>query len=85
MQEAASAESAMARLEQEQFPIVVSDIYMAEKTGLDVLRVAKALNPSGAVILMTGKGTPIPQMGIPPNLAWWGAGVTTVAPIAPPK
>jgi hypothetical protein len=38
-----------------------------------------------AIDLMTGKGTPIPEMGIPPNLAWWGAGVTTVAPIAPPK
>lgn len=57
VEEAASAESAMARLDQEQFPVVISDIYMAEKTGLDLLRHAKALNPNGAVILMTGKGT----------------------------
>ena len=57
VEEAASAESAMARLEKEQFPVVISDIYMAEKTGLDLLRRAKALNPGGAVILMTGKGT----------------------------
>ncbi len=38
-----------------------------------------------SIDLTTGKGTPIPQMGIPQGLQWWGAGVTTVAPIAPPK
>jgi DNA-binding NtrC family response regulator len=56
VEEAYSAESAMDRLEREPFPIVVSDIYMGEKTGLDLLHRAKALHPSGAVILMTGKG-----------------------------
>ncbi len=52
-----SAESAIEMLNRESFPIVISDIYMGGKTGLDVLHRAKALNPDGAVILMSGKGT----------------------------
>jgi len=55
--EASSAEGAIEMLTRESFPIVVSDIYMAGQTGLDVLHRAKAMNPSGAVILMSGKGT----------------------------
>ena len=38
-----------------------------------------------AIDLTTGTGTPIPQKGIPNGLAWWGAGVTTVAPLLPPN
>ena len=55
--ETSSAESAIEILNGEPFPIVISDIYMAQKTGLDVLHRAKALNPAGAVILMSGKGS----------------------------
>src|SRR5437868_4930468 len=52
-----SAEAAIELLNSEEFPIVISDIYMGDKTGLDVLYRAKALNPAGAVILMSGKGS----------------------------
>ncbi len=57
VRETASAEGAIELLNEGSFPIVISDIYMGEKTGLDVLHRAKALNPDGAVILMTGRGT----------------------------
>lgn len=39
------------------FPIVVSDIYIDERTGLDVLRRARAVEPKCAVILITGQGS----------------------------
>lgn len=48
---------ALDRLTQETFPIVISDIYIDERTGLDVLDAAKRKDPHCAVILMTGRGT----------------------------
>lgn len=48
---------AIDRLTQEAFPIVISDIYIDERTGLDVLDAAKRKDPHCAVILMTGRGT----------------------------
>ena len=48
---------ALDRLTQEAFPIVISDIYIDERTGLDVLDAAKRKDPHCAVILMTGRGT----------------------------
>jgi len=48
---------AIDRLKQEAFPIVISDIYIDERTGLDVLDAAKRKDPQCAVILMTGRGT----------------------------
>ena len=41
----------------EAYPIVISDIYIDERTGLDVLDAAKRKDPHCAVILMTGRGT----------------------------
>jgi len=38
------------------YPIVISDIYIDERTGLDVLDAAKRTDPDCAVILMTGMG-----------------------------
>jgi hypothetical protein len=35
--------------------------------------------------LMTGMAVGIPIADAPPGLAWWGAGVTTAAPIKPPE
>jgi len=55
--ETSSAEAAIEILNRDSFPIVISDIYMGAKTGLDVLHRAKALNPRGMVILMSGKGS----------------------------
>jgi DNA-binding NtrC family response regulator len=52
-----STREALQRLRDESYPIVISDIYLDERTGLDVLEAAKAKNPKCAVILMSGRGT----------------------------
>lgn len=52
-----STREALQRLQQNSYPIVLSDIYLDERTGLDVLQAAKSSNPGCAVILMTGRGT----------------------------
>jgi len=48
---------AIERLDGGSYPIVVSDIYVDERTGLDVLEAARRRDPQCAVILMTGRGT----------------------------
>jgi len=48
---------AMERLTDNVYPIVISDIYIDERTGLDVLNAAKSKDPQCSVILMTGRGT----------------------------
>jgi DNA-binding NtrC family response regulator len=48
---------ALERLRDNAYPIVVSDIYIDERTGLDVLDAAKRADPRCSVILMTGRGT----------------------------
>jgi DNA-binding NtrC family response regulator len=53
----ASTREAMERLSAEAYPIVISDIYLDERTGIDVLRAAREHNPACAVILMTGRGS----------------------------
>jgi DNA-binding NtrC family response regulator len=53
----ASTREALDRLEKQSYPIVISDIYLDERTGLDVLRSARRQNPDCAVILMTGRGS----------------------------
>src|SRR5689334_471149 len=53
----ASTREALERLERESYPIVISDIYLDERTGIDVLRSARRQNPECAVILMTGRGS----------------------------
>jgi DNA-binding NtrC family response regulator len=54
---ASTTGDAIARLEVQAYPIVISDIYIDERTGLDVLDAAKRRDPHCAVILMTGRGT----------------------------
>jgi DNA-binding NtrC family response regulator len=39
------------------YPIVISDIYLDERTGLDILENARRADPDCAVILMSGRGT----------------------------
>jgi DNA-binding NtrC family response regulator len=39
------------------YPLVITDIYLDERTGLDVLKAAKDNNPNSAVIVITGQGT----------------------------
>jgi DNA-binding NtrC family response regulator len=48
---------AIERLGADTYPIVVSDIYIDEHTGLDILDAAKRKDPLCSVILMTGRGT----------------------------
>ena len=48
---------ALERLDCAAYPIVISDIYIDERTGLDVLKTAKLKDPHCSVILMTGRGT----------------------------
>jgi DNA-binding NtrC family response regulator len=48
---------AMERLSDEVYALVISDIYVDEHTGLDVLNAAKRKDPDCPVILMTGRGT----------------------------
>src|SRR5579862_8608002 len=53
----ASTREAIDRLRAQAYPIVISDIYLDERTGIDVLRTARQQNPDCAVILMTGRGS----------------------------
>ncbi len=48
---------ALRRLAEGNFPIVISDIYLDERTGIDVLNAAKNANPDCAVIMMSGRGS----------------------------
>ena len=52
-----STRDAIERLNQGAYPIVVTDIYLDERTGLDVLEAARRCQPDCAVIMMTARGT----------------------------
>jgi DNA-binding NtrC family response regulator len=52
-----STRDAIERLRADRYPIVISDIYLDERTGIDVLRSARETNPDCAVILMTARGS----------------------------
>lgn len=54
---AASTAVALKKLEEKSYPLVLTDIYIDDRTGLDVLDAAKAADPDCAVILMTGRGS----------------------------
>jgi DNA-binding NtrC family response regulator len=48
---------AIERLGGAAYPIVISDIYIDERTGLDILDAARRRDPLCSVILMTGRGS----------------------------
>ena len=52
-----STEEALTRLANHDYPIVVTDIYLDERTGLDVLKAALDYHPETLVIVITGQGT----------------------------
>ena len=52
-----STRAAMEKLIHGSYPIVISDIYLDERTGLDVLRAAKESNDQCRVILMSARGS----------------------------
>src|SRR5579863_3351588 len=54
---ASSTKEAIDRLSAISYPIVISDIYIDDRTGLDVLDAARRRNPDCSVILMTARGT----------------------------
>lgn len=53
----ASTGEALRRLEAQPYTLVLTDIYLDERTGLDVLAAARARNPECRVILMTARAT----------------------------
>ncbi len=53
----ASTREAIDRLREVAYPIVISDIYLDERSGIDVLKSARQQNPNCAVILMTARGS----------------------------
>ena len=55
--EAADGRAAIDKLREEPVSLIITDLKMAEVSGLDVLREAKVLRPEAGVILLTGHGT----------------------------
>ncbi len=54
---AGSTREALDYLCRSSYPIVISDIYLDDRTGLDVLQAARSSNAACSVILMTARGT----------------------------
>ena len=54
---ASSTKEAIDRLAAVSYPIVITDIYIDDRTGLDVLEAARRKDPGCSVILMTARGT----------------------------
>jgi DNA-binding NtrC family response regulator len=54
---ALTGEDALEQARSGRFGIVVTDIYIDEVSGLDVLKTARDANPAAAVILMTARGS----------------------------
>src|SRR5271154_399625 len=52
-----STREALDRLDRDAYPIIISDIYIDDRTGLDVLDAARRRDPKCSVILMTARGT----------------------------
>jgi DNA-binding NtrC family response regulator len=52
-----STAQAIEKLNETAYPVVISDVYIDQRTGLDVLNAAKNSNPDCCVILMSARGT----------------------------
>ncbi len=57
VEEAPNGNAAIEKLHEGFFDVVVSDLKMGGSTGIDVLKTAKSLHPTSAIILMTAFGT----------------------------
>ena len=57
VEEAPNGNAAIEKLHEGYFDVVVSDLKMGGSTGLEVLKTAKALHPTSAMILMTAFGS----------------------------
>ena len=52
-----STRDALQKLSGNAYPIIISDIYIDDRTGIDVLNAARAQDPACSVILMSARGT----------------------------
>src|SRR5215831_16235102 len=52
-----SGEEALARIEEQEFDVIVADVVMPGLSGLEVLERSRELRPRAAVVLMTGHAT----------------------------
>jgi len=52
-----STREALVRLDRARYPIVISDIYIDDRTGIDILNAARTTNGDCAVILMSARGS----------------------------
>lgn len=52
-----STREAFSRLGSSKYPIVISDIYIDDRTGIDILNAARSANDACAVILMSARGS----------------------------
>src|SRR5919205_720313 len=57
IEEAPNGNAAIEKLHEGAYDVVVSDLRMGGSTGIEVLKTAKALHPSCAVVLMTAFGS----------------------------
>src|SRR6187455_703310 len=57
VQEASNGNAAIEKLHDSYFDVVLSDLKMGGSDGMDVLRTARAMHPTTAVILMTAFGS----------------------------
>src|SRR4029079_4349463 len=62
VEEAPNGTTAIERLQDSQFDVVLTDLRMGGPDGMDVLRTTRSIQPNAAVILMTAFGS-IPTAG----------------------
>ena len=55
---AVDGQDGIERLQEERFDVIISDLSMPRKTGVDVLNAAKSIDPSYPVVIITGFPTP---------------------------
>ena len=52
-----STREALEKLASRSYPLIVSDVYIDDRTGLDILHAARASSPDARVILMSARGS----------------------------
>src|SRR5260370_21824294 len=78
--EAPSAEEALARLRQEEFELVISDITMSGMSGLEMIPHVKTISPDTVIVMISGMQTIESAI----NALRLGAFEYLINPLAPP-